>query len=106
MSLAQAALKSTIPDDIHRADHCAGVLKAVAHPLRLRIVAALCQGEEHVNALADRLGTSQAIVSQQLRILRMHDLVGVRKADGHSWYRLMEPNLKSLVGCMDRCAVR
>ncbi len=106
MSLAQAALRSTIPDDTRRAEHCAGVLKAVAHPLRLRIVAALCQGEEHVNALAERLGASQAIVSQQLRILRLHDLVGVRREDGFAWYRLLEPNLKSLVGCMDRCAVR
>jgi len=106
MSSAQTALKTRIPDDADRADHCAGVLKAVAHPLRLRIVAALCQGEEHVNGLAERLGASQAIVSQQLRILRMHDLVEARRRDGFAWYRLLEPNLRSLVACMDRCAVR
>jgi ArsR family transcriptional regulator len=106
MSLAQAALKTRIPDDADRAEHCANVLKAVAHPLRLRIVAALCQGEEHVNALAERLGAGQAIVSQQLRILRMYHLVGARRADGFAWYRLLEPTLKTLVGCMDRCAVR
>ena len=103
---APHALASRIPDDLDRAEHCANVLKAVSHPLRLRIVAALCQGEEHVNALAERLGASQAIVSQQLRILRMHGLVGVRREDGFAWYRLLEPNLKSLVACMDRCAVR
>ena len=106
MSPAHLALKTRIPDDLGRAEHCANVLKAVAHPLRLRIVAALCQGEEHVSALAERLGASQAIVSQQLRILRMHGLVEPRRIDGFAWYRLLEPNLKTLVACMDRCAVR
>ncbi len=103
---AQLALKTRIPDDTDRAEHCADVLKAVAHPLRLRIVAALCQGEEHVNALAERLGATQAIVSQQLRILRMHGLVEARRSDGFAWYRLFEPNLRTLVACMDRCAIR
>ncbi len=103
---AHLALKTRIPDDTDRAEHCADVLKAVAHPLRLRIVAALCQGEEHVNALAERLGATQAIVSQQLRILRMHRLVEARRSDGFAWYRLLEPNLRTLVACMDRCAIR
>lgn len=105
MSLAQTALKTRIPDDLARAERCAGILKAVAHPLRLRIVAALCQGEAHVNALADRLGVGQAILSQQLRILRMNDLVGATREDGHARYRLLEPSLRTLVSCMDRCAV-
>ncbi len=106
MSIAQTAQKGRIPDDAERAEHCANVLKAVAHPLRLRIVAALCQGEAHVNALAERLGASQAIVSQQLRILRMHGLVEARRADGFARYRLLEPNLRTLVACMDRCSIR
>src|SRR4030042_1140153 len=44
-----------IGDDERRAEHAAEVLRAVAHPLRLRIVATLCRGEEHANALAARL---------------------------------------------------
>ncbi len=106
MSIAQTAQQTRIPDDAERAEHCANVLKAVAHPLRLRIVAVLCQGEAHVNALAERLGASQAIVSQQLRILRMHGLVEARRRDGFAWYRLLEPNLRTLVACMDRCSIR
>ncbi len=105
MSIAQTAQQTRIPDDAERAEHCANVLKAVAHPLRLRIVAVLCQGEAHVNALAERLGASQAIVSQQLRILRMHGLVEARRRDGFAWYRLLEPNLRTLVACMDRCSI-
>ena len=39
-----------------RAKYLADVLKALAHPARLRIVAALCEGEESVIGLAGRLG--------------------------------------------------
>lgn len=97
------ALRAVLPVNQERACHCAEVLKAVAHPLRLRIVAILCRGDEHVNALAAQLGEPQAIVSQQLRILRLRGLVASERIDGFAWYRLAEPALRELVGCMERC---
>ena len=93
-----------ISADPDRATHVADVLKAVAHPLRLRIVAALCQRDEVVGALADKLGASQAIVSQQLRILRSHGLVAARRENGFARYRLVEQNLRGLVRCMEGCS--
>lgn len=92
-----------ISKDAARASHVAEVLKAVAHPLRIRIVASLCEGEEHVGALADKLGASQAIVSQQLRILRSHGLVAATRSGGFARYRLVEKNLRGLVRCMENC---
>jgi len=92
-----------ISDDEGRATHAAEVLRAVAHPLRLRIVATLCRGDEHVNALAERLDVPQPIVSQQLRILRGHKLVAAVRSNGFAWYRLVEPALKDLVCCMEKC---
>jgi ArsR family transcriptional regulator len=92
-----------ISADAQRAEHVAEVLKAVAHPLRLRIVASLCQREENVGALAERLGASQAVVSQQLRILRSHGLVAATRAGGFARYRLVERNLRGLVRCMEGC---
>jgi len=88
------------------AAHAAEVLKAVAHPLRLRIVALLCEEELHVNALAERLGASAAIVSQQLRILRMNRLVEAEREDGMARYRIVEPQLRSLVRCIAGCQRR
>ena len=96
-------LQPPIANDPARAGHVAEVLKAVAHPLRLRIVAILCRGEENVTALAEKVGASQAIVSQQLRILRGHGLVSARRANGFAWYRLSEPALRDLVCCMEKC---
>lgn len=94
-----------------QAELCAEILKAVAHPLRLRIVATLCEGDQHVNGLAELLGAKQSIVSQQLKILRMHELVRVARQNGHAMYSLGEPHLKMLVSCMgecvaERCAAR
>ena len=93
----------TATDDIARAERAAEVLKAVAHPLRLRIVALLCRGERHVNGLADALEAPQAIVSQQLRILRARGLVAASRENGFARYRLAEPALNDLVCCMERC---
>lgn len=92
-----------LADDPDRAGRIAEVLKAVAHPLRLRIVASLCREELNVSALAERLGASQAIVSQQLRILRSLGLVAATREDGFARYRLAEPALVDLVCCMERC---
>ncbi len=92
-----------IGDDEARAVHAAEVLKAVAHPIRLRIVAALCRGAEHVSALAELLDVPQPIVSQQLRILRGQGLVAATREDGFAWYRLAEPALRDLVCCMEKC---
>jgi len=91
--------------DEERAKQLAEILKAVAHPLRIRIVAALCQKEEHVNGLAERLGAPQAIVSQQLQILRMRKLVGATRNQGFAHYRILEPQLKNLVSCMEKCSL-
>ncbi len=93
-----------VATDHARATEVADILKAVAHPLRLRIVAILCAEELNVNALAARLGTNQAIVSQQLRILRMRRLVTAVRKDGYANYRLLEPRLRDLVRCVEGCA--
>jgi DNA-binding transcriptional ArsR family regulator len=86
-----------------RAAYLAEVLKALAHPVRLRIVAMLCEGEESVIGLAERLDLKQAIVSQQLRILRMSHLVAATRQDGFSRYALAEPRLRDLVTCLEGC---
>ncbi len=91
--------------DTRQVEYIAEILKALAHPLRIQIIAILCSGQEHVNGLAERLAVKQAIVSQQLRILRMRGLVEVVKKDGYSYYQLAEPQLQDLVACMEKCSL-
>lgn len=97
------ASRPAIASDPARAAHLAEVLKAVAHPLRLRLVAILVEGDANVSELAERLGAEQAIVSQQLRILRHNGLVAADREGGFATYRLVERNLEGLVDCMEHC---
>ena len=93
----------SLAEERPRAAHLADILKALAHPARLRIVAALCEGQESVIGLAERLDLKQAIVSQQLRILRMSRLVEATRENGFSLYGLAEPRLRELMRCLDGC---
>lgn len=90
--------------DVESARRLSETMKAVAHPVRLRIVAALCEGQEVVGELAGLLGLPQAVVSQQLRILRMSGLVAVRRENGFACYRLAQPRLRDLVKCLEGCS--
>ncbi|MGM0576040.1 MAG: ArsR/SmtB family transcription factor [Myxococcota bacterium] len=110
MSITTDTEPREVPDRLvsspDKAEQIAEVLKAVAHPIRLRIIAILAEEELHVSALAKRLGVGQAIVSQQLRILRMKKLVSATRTNGYARYRLIEPRLRDLVGCMEHCSTR
>ena len=57
--------------------------KALAHPLRIRILDELRRGEIGVNDLCARLEAEQSTLSQQLAILRNRNIVVGRK-DGQS----------------------
>lgn len=100
---ATAHQEPEIWDDPDRARTTAELLKAMGHPARLRIIALLTRGEIHVNGIADRLGYTQSIVSQQLRILRMNSLVICDRRDGHTFYRLGMEGLRDLVSCVEGC---
>jgi DNA-binding transcriptional ArsR family regulator len=65
----------------------------------------LVQGPRNVSELAETLTAKQAIVSQQLRILRMHRLVRAQHLAGRVVYHLNEPQLSHLVDCMEHCAL-
>jgi ArsR family transcriptional regulator len=60
--------------------------KALAHPVRIRILDCLRNGEKGVNELGELLQIEQANVSQQLAILRARNLVIGRKAGGGAFY--------------------
>jgi len=98
-----AAAPPAISSDPTRAAQVAEVLKAVAHPLRLRIIAILVERRANVGQLAEALGAEQAIVSQQLRILRHNGLVAADREGGFATYRLVERHLEGLVHCMENC---
>lgn len=105
---AGATLLSAVPapslaDDSGKASRVAEILASLGHPTRLRIIAALAEGEEHVSGLSERLGITQPHISQQLSILRMRGLVEVVRAGGFAFYHLAEPRLRNVISCMEQC---
>lgn len=85
------------------AAEAAEMLRAVAHPVRLRIVALLARREEYVNGIAESLGVPQSVVSQQLRILRMHGLVRTARREGRVYCRLGRVHLRQMLRCVGDC---
>jgi DNA-binding transcriptional ArsR family regulator len=92
--------------NLDQADHVAEKMKALGHPLRLRIVAILSETETNVSTLAEELGVAQSAVSQHLRILRMENLVSVVRKDGFATYKNLEPRLSKLLDCLEECRWR
>lgn len=89
--------------DPERAEQLAEVLKAVAHPIRLRIVGALCVDPRTVTELWQGLDIAQSLVSQHLGILRMQGLVHADRSGGTATYSLKDDRLRGLVDCLNGC---
>ncbi|MEJ5338965.1 MAG: ArsR/SmtB family transcription factor [Aquificaceae bacterium] len=62
-----------------RLEEWAEFLKALAHPIRLKIISVLIEGRQCVKNLSDLLHTSQPNVSQHLSILRNRGIVGCKR---------------------------
>ena len=101
--MAKTRSRTAVCIDSSQASAAAEVLKAIAHPLRLRILCLLARNEEHVKKIAEELGTSSAIISQQLRILRAADLVASATRDGYAYYQIVEPHLFRMLNCVESC---
>src|ERR1039457_4259141 len=71
--------------------------KALAHPVRIRILDCLRDGEKGVNELSEMLKIEPANVSQQLAILRMRNIVIGRKAGSNVYYSVSDPTVFGLL---------
>lgn len=71
-------------------------LKALGHPLRLRIVEALRAGERNVGEIEQATGIAQPGLSQQLAVIRAAGLVHTRKAAKLVYYSLDQAVLAGL----------
>lgn len=75
-------------------------MKAIAHPLRLKILCVLAENELSVQEIVDNVGTSQSNISQHLAILREKDVLATRKDANKVFYRIGDPRTLKLVGMM------
>ncbi|OGS83120.1 MAG: transcriptional regulator [Gallionellales bacterium GWA2_59_43] len=84
-------------EDIQQA---AEAMKAIAHPLRLKILCVLGDQEVSVQDIVDQVGTSQSNISQHLAILRDKNVLATRKDANRVFYRISDLRTIKLVGMM------
>jgi ArsR family transcriptional regulator len=71
--------------------------KALAHPVRIRILDELRNGEVGVNDLSARLDVEQSNLSQQLAVLRSRNILATRKDGQNVYYSVRDPELFELL---------
>ena len=75
-------------------------LKAMSHPLRLKILCTLGNREVCVQGIVDNVGTSQSNISQHLAILRDKGILSSRKDANKVYYRVGDERTLRLIGMM------
>ena len=71
--------------------------KALAHPIRIRILEMLVRREQSVHELWEALELDQPTVSQQLAVLRAKNIVEARKDGTAVRYTVRDPLLRDLL---------
>ena len=84
-------------EDIEKATKA---LKAMAHPLRLKILCALKADELPVLEIVKQVGSSQSNISQHLDILRTKDIVESRRDGNKILCKVKDAKILKLVANM------
>jgi DNA-binding transcriptional ArsR family regulator len=83
--------------DIVRAARC---LKAMSHPLRLKILCILGNNSISVQDIVEQVGTSQSNISQHLSILREKNILGSKKEANRVYYFIDDERMLQLIKMM------
>ena len=97
-------MDNTITDLIEKQEHietAARALKAISHPLRLKILCVIGDQEACVQEIVDAVGTSQSNISQHLAILQRDGLVRRYREDGHVLWEVVNPRLREACELID-----
>ena len=78
----------------------ANALKAMAHPLRWKILCTLGDRELSVGEIVEQTGTSQSNISQHLAILRDKGILASRKDANRVYYRVGDARTLRLISMM------
>jgi DNA-binding transcriptional ArsR family regulator len=89
------------PENLEKAS---GMLKAIAHPVRISIIGCLEDGQRlTVSEIHKKLGLEQASASHHLGILRDKGVLNSRREGKNIYYFLKHDTLKVLLNCVRGC---
>jgi DNA-binding transcriptional ArsR family regulator len=92
-------LPHPLPDDL--VELIARHFRAIAEPMRIRLLDRLRDGEATVGELSEALSASQQNVSKHLAVLADAGILGRRKDGNHVYYRIVDEGV--LILCENVC---
>ena len=88
-------------------DRAAECLKVMAHPVRLRIVDILMQGEFPVHKIAELCETAPHQTCEHLRLMQGHGFLTSERRGRAVYYKIKSPQLPGLIGCIrENCQLK
>lgn len=97
MNDLQTTIQTGLNEDL--AAQVAELFSALSDTSRVRIIAALADGEMNVGALAVSVDISESAVSHHMRHLRQMRLVRARKEGRYVFYALDDDHINDLFRC-------
>ena len=86
-------------DDEH-IEQASRAMKAMSHPLRLKILCVLADKEVSVQEIVERVGTTQSNISQHLALMREKGVLRTRKDANRVFYRVGDLRTLEVVAMM------
>ncbi len=90
--------------EIETLQQAARILKAVSHPLRLRILEVLGNGELPVKEIQFAVGEPQAIISQHLGLMRDRGVLRARRYGTSVYYSIASDFVSEVLNCIRGCS--
>ena len=88
--------------DMQTLERVAPIIRSTAHPTRLRILDFLRQQDRPctVTEITNAAGVSQALISQQLRILKDQNVLSARRQGNYVLYAIADRSVLLLLDCI------
>jgi DNA-binding transcriptional ArsR family regulator len=88
-------------------EDAAECLKVMAHPVRLKMVNILMQGEFAVHEIAEVCNVSPNQTCEHLRLLKGHGFLDSERRGRTVYYRIASPQLPGLINCIqNNCKIQ
>ena len=89
------------PATMQALGEAAECLRALAHPVRLRMVHRLLAGKYTVGELAEDCGIPENVASENLRFMQRCGFLASQRDGRRVYYRVAEPHLKNIMACVE-----
>ena len=92
--------------DAELLERAAGMLKAIAHPMRIAILSHLEDGKSlTVTEIHKLLNIEQSTTSHHLGILKDKGVLSSKREGKNTFYFLKHNSLRNIVDCVSKCSI-